>query len=194
MHEICSKNKCAQRIQLAVKNCVGLHFGLKTTFCQIISMSSYKMRFTWNFKVCLKNTTRCWKLCSTSFCVKNYLLPNYKHVLLRNKFCMKSAKLEGDLLRNAFSHEICSKNTTRCWKLCLTSFCVKNYLLPNYEHVLLRNKFCMKSAQRTQVVFKVLHEICFCWKLCFTSVWVKMFLFFKLEGYLAKKCVFHQMC
>ena len=38
----------AQRIQLAFKNCVGLHFGLKTTFCRIISMSSYKMRFTWN--------------------------------------------------------------------------------------------------------------------------------------------------
>ena len=42
LHQICSK------IQLAFKNCVGLHFGLKTTFCRIISMSSYKMRFTWN--------------------------------------------------------------------------------------------------------------------------------------------------
>ena len=33
-----------------------------------------------------------------------------------------------------------------------------------------------------------------CWKLCFTSVWVKMFHFSKLEGYLAKKRVLHQMC
>ena len=31
--------KSAQRIQLAVENCVLLHFVLKTTFCQIISIS-----------------------------------------------------------------------------------------------------------------------------------------------------------
>ena len=34
---------------------------------------------------------------------------------------------------------------------CLTSFCVKNYLLPNYKHVLLKNAFCMNSCQRIQL-------------------------------------------
>ena len=128
-------------------------------------------------EICSKNTTRCWKLCLTSFCVKNYLLPNFKDVLLKNAFCIKSAqriqlscwklcftsvsvkmvvfsKLEGYLAKKFVLHQMCSKNTTRCWKLCLTSFCVKNYLLQNFKDVLLRNKFCMKSAQTIQLAVK----------------------------------------
>ena len=157
--------------------------------------------------MCSKNTTRCWKLCLTSVWIKMVL------------FC----KLEGYLAKKCVLHQMCSKNTTRCWKLCLTSFCVKNYLLPNSKDVLLKNAFCMKSAQRIQLhvencltsvwvkmflFFKLegylikkclFHQMCStnttrCWKLCFTSVWVKMVLFSKLEGYLAKKCVLHQIC
>ena len=85
-------------------------------------------------EICSRNTTRSWKLYLTSFCFKNYLLPNFKHVLLKNAFCMKSAQ----------------KIQLALWKLGLTSFCVKNYLLPNYRHVLLKNAFCMKSAQGIQ--------------------------------------------
>ena len=36
-------------------------------------------------------------------------------------------------------------------KNCLTSYCVKNYLLPNFKDVLLKNAFYMKSAQRIQL-------------------------------------------
>ena len=85
-------------------------------------------------EICSRNRTRYWKLCLTSFCAKNYLLPNYRHVLLKNAFCMKSAQ----------------KIQLALWKLCLTSFCV-NYLLPNYRHVLLKNAFCMKSAKGIQL-------------------------------------------
>ena len=82
-------------------------------------------------EICSRNTTRSGKLYLTSFCFKNYLLLNFKHVLLKNAFCMKSAQ----------------KIQLAVWKLCLTSFWVEHYLLPNYKHVLLKNAFCMKSAQ-----------------------------------------------
>ena len=61
------------------------------------------------------------------------------------------SKLKGYLAKKFVLHQMCAKNTTHCFKLCLTSFCVKNYVLPNYKHVLLRNNFCMKSAQRIQL-------------------------------------------
>ena len=125
-------------------------------------------------EICSKNTTRCWKMFLTSFCVKNYLLPNFKDVLLKKcvlneicsnnttrclKLCLTSvwikmvlfSKLEGYLAKKCVLHQMCSKNTTRCWKLCLTLFCVENYILLNYKHVLLQNAFCMKSAQRIQL-------------------------------------------
>ena len=124
--------KSAQKIQLALENCVWLHFVLKTTFCQILRMSCLKMRFAWNL---LKKYNSLFENCLTSFCVENYLLPNFKYVWLKNAFCMKSAQ----------------KIQLAGWKLCLTSFCVKNYLLPNYKHVLLKNAFCMKSAQGIQL-------------------------------------------
>ena len=89
-------------------------------------------------EICSRNTTRCGKLCLTSFCAKNYLLPNFKDVVLKNSFCLKSAK----------------KIQLALWNLCLTSFCVKNYLLPNYRHVLLKNAFCMKSAQGIQLAME----------------------------------------
>ena len=89
-------------------------------------------------EICSSNTTRCWELCFISIWIKMVLF----------------SKLEGDLLKKCVLHEMCSKNTTRCWKLCSTSFCVKNYLLPNFKDVLLRNKFCMKSAQRIQLPVK----------------------------------------
>ena len=131
-------------------------------------MSYYKMRFTWSLlkeynsvlktvldfilcqklpfakfegclakkcvlhEICSNNTTRCWKLCFTSVWIIMFLF----------------SKLEGYLAKKCVLHQMCSNNTTLCWKLCLTSFCVKNYLLTNFKHVLLRNKFCMKSAQR----------------------------------------------
>ena len=86
-------------------------------------------------EVSSKNTTRCWKLCFTSVWVKVFLF----------------SKLERYFAKKCVLHQMCSKNTTRCWKLCLTSFCVKNYLSPNYKHVLPKNAFCMKSAQRIQL-------------------------------------------
>ena len=115
--------------------CVWLHFVLKTTFCQIIACLAKKCVL---HEICSRNTTRCGKLCLTSFCAKNYLLPNFKDVLLKNSFCLKSAQ----------------KIQLAVWKLCLTSFCVKNYLLPNYRHVLLKNAFCMKSAQGIQLAME----------------------------------------
>ena len=123
------------------------------------------MRFPSNV---LKEYNSLLKLCLTSVWIKMVLF----------------SKLEEYLAKKCVLHQMCSKNTTRCWKLCLTSFCVKTYLLPNFKDLLLKNAFCMKSAQRIQLAVEN----------CFTSVWVKMFLFFKLEGYLAKKCVFHQIC
>ena len=109
-------------------------------------------------EICSKNTTRCWKLCLTSCCVKNYLLPNYKHVLLKNAFCMKSAqRIQLAVGKCVWLHFVLKTtfcqiiSTTRCRKLCLTSCCVKNYLLPNYKHLLLKNAFCIKGAQRIQL-------------------------------------------
>ena len=34
---------------------------------------------------------------------------------------------------------------------CLTSFSVKNFVLPNFKDVLLKDAFCMKSAQGIQL-------------------------------------------
>ena len=36
-------------------------------------------------------------------------------------------------------------------KNCISSFCVKNFLLPNYKEISLKNAFCIKSAQRIQI-------------------------------------------
>ena len=69
--------------------------------------------------------------CLTSFCVKNYLFPNYKQVVLKNAFCMKSAQRIQLVVEN-----------------CLTLFSVKNYPLPKFKDVLLKKAFCKKSAQR----------------------------------------------
>ena len=74
--------KRAQRIQLAVENCVLLQFELKWSFFLAKKYGLHQM--------CSKNTTRCWKVCLTSFYVKNYLFPNFKDVLLKNAFSMKS--------------------------------------------------------------------------------------------------------
>ena len=60
-------------------------------------------------------------------------------------------KLEEYLAKKCVLHQMCSKNTTRCWKLCLTLFCVKTYLLPNFKDLLLKNAFCIKCAQRIQL-------------------------------------------
>ena len=45
----------------------------------------------------------------------------------------------------------CAQRIQLAVENCLTSFCVKNYRLPNYKHVLVKNAFCMKSAQRIQL-------------------------------------------
>ena len=69
--------------------------------------------------------------CLTSFCVKNYPLPKFNDVLLKNAFCMKSAQRIQLAVENCVSlqfelkwsfflakkcvlHQMCSKNTTRC--------------------------------------------------------------------------------
>ena len=92
--------KSAQSIQLAVENCVWLHFVLKTTFCQIISMSSQKMPFASNV---LKEYNSLLKTVSLQFELKWSFFLAKKRVL----------------------NQMCSKNTTRCWKLCFTSVWVK---------------------------------------------------------------------
>ena len=152
--------KSAQRIQLAVGKCVWLHFVLKTTFCQIIS------------------TTRCRKLCLTSCCVKNYVLPNFRDVLLKNAFCMKSAqRIQLAVGKCVWLHFVLKTtfcqiiSTTRCRKLCLTSCCVKNYVLPNFKDVLLKNAFLMKSAQRIQLAVQNCVLLQFELKLSFFHLW-----------------------
>ena len=115
-------------------------------------------------EICSQNTNRSGKLCLTSFCAKTFLLQNFKDVLLKNAFCMKSAQ----------------KIQLAVWKLCLTLFCVKNYLLPNYRHVLLKNAFCMKSAQGIQLAME-------------NCIWLHFVLkttFAKLYACLAKKMHF----
>ena len=110
--------KSAQRIQLAVENCVSLQFVLKWSFFS--KLERYVAKKCVLHEICSKHTTRCWKLCLTSFCVKKFLLPNYKHVLPKNAFCIK-----------------CAQRIQLAVENCLTWFCVENYLLPNYKHVLL---------------------------------------------------------
>ena len=96
-------------------------------------------------EICSKNTTRFWKLCLTSFCVKNYLLPNYKHVLLKNAFCMKSAQRIQLAVEN-----------------CLTSFCVKNYLFPNFKGVLLKMRFTWNLLKEYNWQFKTVFDFILC--------------------------------
>ena len=96
-------------------------------------------------------------------------MPNFKDVLLKNSFCLKSAQ----------------KIQLAVSKLCLTSFCAKNYLLPNYRHVLLKNAFCMKSAQKIQLAL---------WKLCLTSFCAKNYLLPNYRHVLLKKCFLHEIC
>ena len=81
-------------------------------------------------------------------------------------------------------HQICSKNTTRCCKLSFTSFYVKIFLLRNYNDSLLKNVFCIKSAQKIQLAVET----------CVLLHFVKKLRCSKLWGYLAKKCVLHQIC
>ena len=121
----------------------------------------------------LKEHNSVLKTVFTSFYVTFFLLRNYNNVLLKNVFCIKSpqkiqlavencvllhfvkklpcSKLYRYLAKKCVLHQISSKNTTRCWKLCSTSFCVQNFLLPNYKDILLKNAFCIKSAQRIQL-------------------------------------------
>ena len=89
-------------------------------------------------QICSKKTTRCWKLCFTSFCVKNFLLSNYKCILLENAVCMKSPPRIQLAVVN-----------------CSTSFCVKNFLFSNYKDIFRKNLFCIKSAQRIQLAFEI---------------------------------------
>ena len=129
------------------------------------------------YEISSKNTTRCWKLCSTSFCVKDFLLPNYKDILLKSAFCIKSAqriqlavencvslhfKLKSSFLRNfkdiLQKNAFCIKSAERTQlgvENCLTSFYVKifllNFLLPNDKDILLKTAFWIKSAQRIQL-------------------------------------------
>ena len=51
------------------------------------------------------------------------------------------------LLKNAFCIK-CAQRIQLALENCLTSFSVKNYLLPNFKDVLLKNAFSMKSAQK----------------------------------------------
>ena len=67
-------------------------------------------------------------------------------------------------------------NKSRCLKLYLTSFSVKNYLLANFEDVLLKNAFCMESAQRIQLAVEN----------CLTSFCVKNYLLPNLKDVLLK--------
>ena len=129
-------------------------------------------------EICSKNTTRCWKLCLTSFCVKNYLLPNFKDVLLKNAFCMNSTQTIQLAVENCVGLHVVLKttfcqiiSTTRCRKLCLTSCCVKNYLLPNFKDVLLKNAFWMKSAQRIQLAVQNCVLLQFELKWSFFQIW-----------------------
>ena len=110
-----------------------------------------------------KNTTPSWNLCFASFCVKNSLFPNYKAILLSGAFCFKSTQRIQLVVENCVSLHfmwkssfcyiimISCKNTTRCWKLCFSSVCVKNSLFPNYKDILLKGAFCIKSTQRIQL-------------------------------------------
>ena len=120
-------------------------------------------------------------------------------------------------------HEVCWKNTTRCWKLCFTSFSVKNSLLPNYKAILLNGAFCLKSTQRIQLavenaislqfvsktlLFQIIRisllKVRFAWNLLkeynsllktvFHFILCSKLLFPKLKGYLAKKYVLHEIC
>ena len=106
-------------------------------------------------------------LLKTSFSVKNFLLPNYKAILLKNAFCFTSAQRIARCVENSVSRHFvlktsfcqiirisCSKmrfpsNLLKTYKSLLkTSFSVKNFLLPNYKAILLKNAFCFTSAQR----------------------------------------------
>ena len=122
--------KSARRIQLADENCVSLHFVLRTSFCQIIRISCLKMRFPSNLLKTYKS------LLNSSFCVKNFILPNYKAILFKNEFCLTSAqriefcvdnsvsrhfvlklpfaKLYGYLGKTCILHQISSNNSSRC--------------------------------------------------------------------------------
>ena len=91
--------------------------------------------------MCSKNTTRCWQLSLTSFCVKNYPLPKFNDVLLKNAFCIKSAQRIQLAVEN-----------------CFTSLWVKMVFFPNQKDILLKNPFCMKSAQSIQLAV----ENCVC--------------------------------
>ena len=73
-------------------------------------------------------------LLKTSFCVKNFLLPNYKEILLKNAFCFTSAQRIARCVENSVSRHF-----------------VLNFLLLNYEDILLKNAFLIKSAQNIQI-------------------------------------------
>ena len=124
-----------------------------------------KMRFPSNV---LKEYNFCWTLCLTWFCVKNYLLRNFKDVLLKNAFCMKTGQRIQLAVENCFTSVWVKMFLFLKWEGCLAEKCVFHQM-------------CWKNTTR-------------CWKLCFTSVSVKIVLFSKWEGYLCKKRVLHQFC
>ena len=109
-------------------------------------------------------------LLKTSFCVKKFLLLTYKAVLLKNAFCFTSAQRIARCVENSVSRHFvfktsfcqiiricCSKmrfasNLLNKYKSLLkTSFCVTNFILPNYKAILVKNAFLIKSAQNKQI-------------------------------------------
>ena len=95
--------KCVKKLQVAVENFILL----QTLFCKIIRISFSKMRFSSNLLKTYKS------LLKTSFCVKNFLLPNYKAILLKNAFCFTSAQRIARCVENSVSRHFVLK----------TSFC-----------------------------------------------------------------------
>ena len=72
-------------------------------------------------------------------------MPNYKEMLLKNAFYIKSAKRIQLAVENYFS-----------------SFCVKNFRLPNYKNILLKMRFASNLLKEYNSLLKTVFHFILC--------------------------------
>ena len=134
--------KSAQRLLLAVENCVSLHFVLKNFI-----LPNDKNTFL-NNSFCMKSVQRIQlavEICCSSFCVKNFLAPNYKVIFLKKALCIKSAERIELTVENSVSlyfvlkTSFCQIIRISCQKICFASILLKEYnsLLKTEFHFIL---------------------------------------------------------
>ena len=107
---------------------------LKPGFCQILRHCCQKCVLR---ETCTRNTTRSWKLCFNQVCVGNWLVLNFKLILPKRAYFVKSAQ----------KIHLAPEN-------CFSLVCVGNWILSNFKPLLPKNAFWVNLGQRISLAPK----------------------------------------